>query len=531
MNCGYITEIFYYKLDKYNSGSLGIHMKNNISAKLSAIAISVLLASCGGGGSDGYYGGGNTGGGTGGEPTTPQPVATNYHLMISANKPSVVITGDTAVVTVKLVDVNGGGVASQNVTLAVEDTVNNGITIEGPSTLVTDESGNAHFTLQLNAANVADKAALLSKGLRLNATFTDATKKVTSQTALIKVIEALTSETSTAQYFLSMSSNKPTLVVTGDSAKVTIKAFDVNGGGVAGQNVTLAIVDTLKNGVTIAGPSKGVTDYSGNITFTIALPKSTGSIATALIANGITLNAELTDANGVTSKQSTKLSVTAAEVAQPIGNITFGTSSELEKSSDANYYSEAASAHVVDINGKPLANQTVTLSLKVIHAGQGEYYLKKSLNNAKNADVFALETQAAAYPDDSPAKKRIEALISALNSFELPGRDRNYCGLTDLSKTQLATGFVSSTGQINPTFTYTTDSVGKFDFRINYLRRYAGWQAVEITATTGVSGKTLQSSMNYQLGLLKEDADSESSQPFDTSPYGKGSCTYNLSST
>lgn len=199
-----------------------------------------------------------------------------------------------------------------------------------------------------------------------------------------------------------------------------------------------------------------------------------------------------------------------------------------KKSSDANYYSEAASAHVVDINGKPLANQTVTLSLKVIRAGQGEYYTKKELTNAKNRDVLTIETQAANYPNDSTSQKQLLALANALNAFELPGRDRNYCGLTDLSKTQLATGFVSASGTLTPTFTYTTDSVGKFDFRINYLRRYAGWQAVEITATTGVSGKTLQSSMNYSLGILQEDADSESSQPFDISPYGAGTCTYTL---
>ncbi len=41
-----------------------------------------------------------------------------------------VVTGDTAVITVKLADVNGGGVSGQSVVLAVEDTINNGVTIE-----------------------------------------------------------------------------------------------------------------------------------------------------------------------------------------------------------------------------------------------------------------------------------------------------------------------------------------------------------------------------------------------------------------
>lgn len=124
------------------------------TGKLSAIAISILLASCGGGG--GYYGKSDTpidGGGV----TVPQPVPTNYHIVMSTNKPAIVISGnDTAIITVKLVDVNGGGIADNNVTLAIENTITNGVTIAGPSTLITDASGNASFTINLDASNIKD---------------------------------------------------------------------------------------------------------------------------------------------------------------------------------------------------------------------------------------------------------------------------------------------------------------------------------------------------------------------------------------
>lgn len=501
---------------------------NKMHLKLSAIAISILLASCGGGGSDGYFEGGNSGSGTTTPPTTSEAVKTNYHLVISSNKPSMLISGDIATITIKLVDENGGGVVDQDVTLAIEDTITNGITIDGASKVKTDTSGNANFNIKLDAQNIKDKAALLAKGIRFNASFTDGTKKTITQTTILKALESINSETSTAQYFLNMSTNKPTLLVTGDNAKVTIKAVDVNGGGVEGQTVTLAIQDTLKNGVTIDGSSKALTDTSGNAVFNISLPAATGTNATNLLANGITLNAELTDANGVTSKQSTKISVVSAAVAQPIGNITFGNSGELQKTADANYYSEAASAHVVDINGKPLANQTVTLSLKVLSAGTGVFYLKKGLDQAKDGQVLTLKSTLADPKLTDAEKVQIEALIEALEKFENDGRDQNYCQLNDLKNTQLATGFVSPTGEINTTFTYTTDSTGKFDFRVNYLRRYAGWQSVEITAKTSVSGKTLQSSMNYRLGILKTDLDAETSQPFDTSPYGNECNNYSF---
>ena len=497
------------------------------TGKLSAIAISILLASCGGGG-DGYFGKTDSTSGGGGTTTTPQPVATNYHIVISTNKPSIVISGnDTAIITVKLVDVNGGGVVDQNVTLAIDNTLTNGVTIAGPSLLKTDASGNASFTINLDVTNIKDKQQLLTNGIKLNASFTDETKKVTSQTSVIQAVESLTSESSTAKYFLTMNSNKPTLVVTGDSAKITVKAVDKNGGGVAGQNIVLAIQDTQKNGVTIDGASTAVTDSLGNASFNITLPSSVGAIATDLIANGITVNANLTDANGITSKQSTKLNVSAAAIAQPVGNITFGNSSELQKSPDANYYSEALSAHVVDIDGKPIANQTVTLTLKMLNAGQGGYYLKADLEKAKQADILTLK-QWSLSETDTTKKAKIDAVVEALNTYEVPSRDRSYCSLTDLSSTQLATGFVSNDGAINSTFTYTTDSTGKFDFRVNYLRRYASWQSVQITANISVSGKSLQSSMNYGLGYLKTDFDSESSQPFDNSPYGLGTCSYSV---
>lgn len=495
------------------------------TGKLSAIAISILLASCGGGG--GYYGKSDTpidGGGV----TVPQPVPTNYHIVMSTNKPAIVISGnDTAIITVKLVDVNGGGIADNNVTLAIENTITNGVTIAGPSTLITDASGNASFTINLDASNIKDKQQLLSNGVKLNASFTDETKKITSQTSVIQAVESLTSESSTAQYFLTMSSNKPTLVVTGDSAKITVKAVDKNGGGVEGQNIILAIQDTIKNGVTIDGASKTTTDSLGNATFNITLPATVGTNATDLIAGGVTINASLTDENGITSKQSTKINVSAAAIAQPVGNITFGNSSELQKSEDANYYSEALSAHVVDIDGKPIANQTVTLSLKMLSAGQGEFYLKSDLENAKQADLLALKQLSLAETD--PDKKgKIDAIAEALDKYKVPSRGRSYCGLSDLSKTQLATGFVSTDGKINSTFTYTTDNTGKFDFRVNYLRRYASWQQVQITANVSVSGKTLQSTMDYGLSFLKSDFDSESGQPFDTSPYSVGSCKYSV---
>ena len=68
-----------------------------------------------------------------------------------------------------------------------------------------------------------------------------------------------------------------------------------------------------------------------------------------------------------------------------------------------------------------------------------------------------------------------------------------------------------------------TDSSGKFDFRIRYLRQYAGWQELNINAKVTINSvpvQNLESRLNYPLVMLKSDFDSEAGQPFDTSPYG-----------
>ncbi|RZG74838.1 hypothetical protein EXU29_02940 [Acinetobacter wuhouensis] len=547
------------------------------TGKLSAIAISILLASCGGG--DGYYGKSGSPAGDGDTTTTPKPVATNYHIVMNSSKPTLNVIGDKATLTVKLVDVNGGGVSAQNVSLAIEDTQNNGITIAGTSTSVTDELGNAVFNLELNGANIKNIDDLVAKGVRLTAQFVDTSEKITSQTMLLNVSNSVSGVE--ALLHLNLSTNKPTLVVTGDSALITVKAVDENGGGVSGQSISLAVLDTKTNLVTISGASVITTNDEGNATFTIVLPSSSGSVADNLIKNGITLNASIKDSNGVTTLQSTKLNVTSAVVTQPVGNITFGRSGVISKNPAETYYTESLSAHIVDIDGKPIANQTVTMSIDFLQAYEGVFKLKQELDNIRQNDVLTLKTKSAqasaklqqanseladlqsqladskseldkqkaidpATADSKAAIITLNNLIadlngkisvkkSEINAFQatvtaLQAGVDALTGLVIAPRTPvkcaiaatkpIATGFVSPDGTITPTFTYTSDSTGKFDFKVNYLRSYAGWQSVQLNADVKVSGSSLRSSMNYGLGIMKVDSDSDAGQPFDASPYG-----------
>ncbi|WP_180002959.1 MULTISPECIES: Ig-like domain-containing protein [unclassified Acinetobacter] len=618
-------------------------ISKQLSMKLPALTLALMLAGCGGGGSDGYYNNGNgspsTGEGPtdGGTVTNPDAVPTNYHLLMSSDKPKLLVTGDTVVVTVKLVDVNGGGVSDQPVTLAIENTQSNGITIDGSSTVTTDSNGNAIFNLSLDPSNILNSRNLIANGVNLNATFKDGTGKITSQARKLEVIESIpTSEV--AQYHLEVTSNKPTLVITGDNATITVKAIDGNGGGVANQNVTLSVVDTKTNKVTITGSSVKQTDADGNAQFSITLPRTGSPLAETLVKSGIILNATITNANEKLSEQTLKLNVSKGQIEQPIGNITFGKSGELQKTADALYYREALSAHVVDIYGVPLPNYRVTMNIDLLRAGQGFFMTKAQLENIKverlapvkqtlvnqnnqvrqaeatlaslqsapvqSSEITSLRSQisakqseirtqnsrlataqtnlqlAQADEDEASAKQYQKQIImingtinqlnldiaslnadltaamevataqkqqqinqqssvvaqlkntaqettdkiNAVESLKLPARFQSYCEITNKSNIQLATGFVDPNGNISSTFTYTTDATGKFNFSVQYLRQYAGWQTVEFKAKTNVSTKDLNSSLVYTLGLLKADFESEASQPFDDSPYGPPIC-------
>ncbi|QGM28372.1 coiled-coil domain-containing protein [Acinetobacter towneri] len=615
--------------------------KKEISFKFSAVALAVLLAGCGGGGSDGYYNNGSSSTESGGSINNggSNAVETNYHLIINASKPQLVVTGDTAVITVKLADVNGGGVSGESVVLAVEDTINNGVTIEGSSNVKSDENGNAIFTIRLTPSNVKNISELLRDGIRLNAIYKDAAGKLTSQTRILEVVDSVQSS-NIAQYHLDIAVNKPTLVVTGDNAIVTVKAIDENGGGVSGREVTLSIVDTKTNKVTINGSSVGITDSNGNIKYNITLPTVPDSLVSNIIDSGITLDAKIVDGNQVVSKQSIKINVSKGVIEQPIGNITFGKSGELAKTADALYYREALSAHVVDIDGKPLPNYRVTMSIDLLRAGRGYFQTKAQLDGTRNirlnplranlntqnsnlrqqesllasiqgepvqsAEITRLQNEIATVEQQirdqrsllakaqtnlelaqnrknepfiqqyqaeiisingeiaqlnlrleglrvklttaiasataekqqrinqqtnivNDLKNQTQTIADAIKSIEslvLPSRVQSYCEIVDKSNVQLATGFVDPQGNVSPTFTYTTDSTGKFNFSVQYLRQYAGWQTVEFKAKTSVSTKDLNSSLVYGLGLLKEDFDSEAGQPFDESPYGQN-CALN----
>ncbi|WP_445116632.1 hypothetical protein [Acinetobacter sp. WZC-1] len=539
------------------------------TAKLSAIAISILLVSCGGGGSEGYYraepvqspaGNGSENGSEGSEGTIQD--SGNYYVNASAAKTALLLTGDTAVLNVKLLDADtGGAISGGTVKLQIVNAQALGASFEGTAEQTTDENGYAVYTVRLAQSS---NRALLSDGIQIRI------MNAEDQQIGEYKFTVVESEAEKPLYDLFIQSNKNNLSVKGDNAFITVKALDAGAGSLAGQTVSLAVLDYDNNRVTIEGPSTGVTDQYGNAGFNIRLPMTTGSAATALMSQGISLEATITDPNGVKVMKPLKLNVIEGNTVTPVGNITFGNSNELSSNPARTFYSENFSAQVVDIDGKPLKDQKVTMTIDIVSGTRGQFVTGETVERLRNADILdidirelqplqqrlgglqselvALNSQLAAGADELE-KRRIQGQIDAKNyeismvnnsiaevesrkslieRYEISPRTQVVCGaVAEASNASLATSLVDqNNNEVANEYTYTTDASGKFDFKVNYLRRYAGWQTVQIRATSTVSGKTIESAMIYVLNATRTDMESVSGQPFDSSPYGSSGCSF-----
>ncbi len=268
--------------------------------QLTSLTCALALAGCGGGDSDTVDSvapapdlgvqqpgtGGNNGSGdnnNGGEQTpTVEP---DFFLQKITVRPNIIELSDKEVVfevTVKAVEKNSGGaVINKDVRLKVEDSENNGITIEGQSVQTTDNDGNALYTLKLNPQAVANEAELIKNGFTLMATAnTAAGKPVAAQSLKVSISKKGSGDGTQVEVskldiksLLSTSSvSNNALNPYGDSAKLTITAKNSNGARV--QNVKVGLgIDSIK-GISIVGGSSKDTNADGIVTFSIKIDEN-----------------------------------------------------------------------------------------------------------------------------------------------------------------------------------------------------------------------------------------------------------------
>lgn len=90
---------------------------------------------------------------------TVQDAVNPNHLSIDSNRTSLSLAGDSALVTVKLLDSNQGAVDNQLVNLSIIDP-RNGTTIKGTSAVTTNQFGEAIFTVDMKQSASLDLSAI-----------------------------------------------------------------------------------------------------------------------------------------------------------------------------------------------------------------------------------------------------------------------------------------------------------------------------------------------------------------------------------
>ncbi|ENU86513.1 beta strand repeat-containing protein, partial [Acinetobacter sp. CIP 102129] len=506
--------------------------------------------------------------------------SSNYHLVFSnVSKSAMDVNGDRSIVTVTLLDRANQPVRNQEVTLAANNA--GGLTIGnpgssgpvntsgGPVTVKTDSNGNAFFSVAINGATV-DKDLLLASGIELTATNTDEIGEKATQIYRIATVDnSGTTTVQPARYSLRIAA-KPTMSVRDDTADVTVTLLDTNGGGVSGKYITLGLTDFARNGAVIVGASGLTTDANGQAVFKIKVDENArrNYTATEFVNDDLHLTARFSETGYADATQISMIDIVQAAVQAPVASIVIGVNpTEVASSSDGVYYTKNMSVSVVDFDGKPLANQVVTLdstpltyikgrnlwalapkagsdpAQKWVFAGQPYY------DGAITQDTANIYTNAGVrrHNNYTPSDTTDDVIVSNiyLDSF---GRPVNSNGtVTDLTDDVLlnpasnnvhacaadpagtAVGanntpvkvvtFVSQSGAEQNTF--TTDANGKFDFAMRYPKIYAQWLTVQVGASATVA--SLPNRTTYSLGLasLASDYSSDGTySPNEVSPYG-----------
>ncbi|ENX64663.1 MULTISPECIES: beta strand repeat-containing protein [Acinetobacter] len=478
-------------------------------------------------------------------------VFSKYHLVFSnVSKSQMDVNGDKSIVTVALLDQNNQPVRNQDVTLAANNSAGLIIGNPGssapsntsgtPQTVKTDSNGNAFFSVAIDGATV-DKQLLLASGIELTASHTDENSAKATQVYRIGTVDNSGTPTlQPARYSLRLASSKPTMNVRDDTADVTITLVDANGGGVAGQYVALSIDDLARNGAIIVGPSGLTTDTNGQAVFKIKVDETTRRNYTAVdfVNDDLHLTAHFNETGRIEATQIFAIDIVPAVVQTPKASIVIGVNpTEVASSNDGVYYTKNLSVSVVDFDGKPLANQTVTLDVT-------------PLTYIKGRNLWALAPVSGA----APSKKWVFANepyfnLSAPNIYlDSNGKPMNNMGtptdftddiaasttvnnvhacVADPNGTAVGVNntpvkvvtFVSQSGNTQNTF--TTDANGKFDFAMRYPKIYAQWLNVQIGASSTVASLPNRTTYNLGLAPLANDYSSDGTySPNEVSPYG-----------
>ena len=456
---------------------------------------------------------------------TVEDAVNPYHLSIDSNRVSLSSDGDTALVTVKLLDANEGGVANQTVNLAINDP-RSSTSINGASELTTNEFGEAVFEVSMKKLTGTLTAPIAP--ITVTAKQTTANGATTTQTSQIQV------HTPTAlapQLDLKIKASKDKLNVRGDAVEVSVLVTDMDGSSQAGKAVTLTIPQYRDNGAYIRGASTLESDENGWVKFTVVLDEALQTAGYDFVNQDLTVQAVVKDDQNTERRQSFVMDVVPSEVPNAIGSIAVSLNPTTTGSTDNGvYYTKEGSVQVVDVDGKPIANQDIVMDIRPTRYVVGSWIYaiaKDPWDRTQNPEELNgefpfddLKDWVGPNADYFP----VTGITPSLNPVQ---NFATTCTINSATTTWTANGqalrvvrFIGDSDTNPYTATYRTDDFGRFDFKLEYPKANAHWVTVEIGAKASLAQTPVRGYTSFTLSAVSSDYASDGSYaPNQVSPY------------
>lgn len=278
-------------------------------------------------------------------------------LQITPSKQTVSTLGDTTDIVVRALDKDGNALKDKEVVFALAPNLSSRVSIDQVNKF-TNSNGYATFKVTVAAGTDPAELDLVQSGITfaVNTVNTDSPIPVTQ----VGKINVTVPQESTN---LTISSSKPTLLASGDTAEIYTKLVDNNAQPIKSSPVSLIVVDSALNGVTIEGANNAITDASGNAKFNIKLTKITDAQYQALLTNGVTVRASITLSNGVVRSQDVHLNVNEAVSQYKL--VFAKDKSSLSVDGDKTLIAVT----LLDAANQPVKNEKVTLTARNIAGG------------------------------------------------------------------------------------------------------------------------------------------------------------------
>lgn len=430
--------------------------KKQLNLKLSAVALSILLASCGGGG--GYFDSSNSnnsnGGGTSGSGGTTEPNQVSAELLsVGQSKSSLNAGGeDSLTLTIRTLDKTGGIIPKANIKIEIKDAQTAGASLDTKSTLTSDENGL--ITTKLSLVN-----STLNQ--RMNRTITIVVSSGQAK-------QELTIPVNGTAIILS---SDLSLLQEGETANVTLIALDAIGNPL--HNAQASLVDSTGKVIT----DVKTTDSNGRAIFKVPystvvssanrqlslIGKITVDAANQSISNLLSTDAVVLTANVVNNV----LQLTSDT--NPVGvdipklltfKVAANTQAELSgktikfATTNGSVISQASIINIRQENGMWVGDASTTLigaiaSIATVSAqfGVNVIYITQKISPGVPATISIQSESSVLSPG---AKTKVIALVKDKNGSPVPNTEVSFNVVKD----------TSSTGSISQP-TAMTDSAGR----------------------------------------------------------------------